>query len=196
MSRTVLTPWNRPALLAFATLFALVTVTGEAWATCFTTGSRSPLPDAKTQFAAAAAAAALSADDRDDGPAVSPVGLWQAVFLIGSGPDAYDTGYQQFHSDGNENMLSRGVPPLLGNVCVGIWKRVGPRTFKLHHVAWNWKPDGTWDGTFQLDVTFRLDRRGQFYTGTWVADSFNTDGTVIPELHFEGIARATRIGFD
>jgi hypothetical protein len=93
-------------------------------------------------------------------------------------------------------MVSNGLPPAPGNVCVGIWKQVAPRTFKLKHMTWNWDANGGFAGTFLLDVTLRLDRRGNSYMGTWVADSYDPDGTIIPELHAEGIARGTRISLN
>jgi hypothetical protein len=206
MSCTRLTLWNRPSLVALATLFALApALVGEARAACFTPrvadsrgaapGARGPLSAGKAQFAAAAAAALATAND-DNTPASSVVGLWNTTYLLGEGPDVYDQAYQQFHADGNENMLSRGLPPSLGNVCLGIWKRVGPRTFTVKHVAWNWNGDGSFAGTFSMNVTFRLDRRAARYTGTWEARNFAPDGTLIPELNAGGVVNAVRVAAD
>jgi hypothetical protein len=92
----------------------------------------------------------------------------------------YDQAFQQFHAGGTEMMLSRGVPPVLGNVCVGVWKQVGARTFKLKHMSWNRNPDGSFAGTFEMEVTLRLDRRTSNYSGTWVAENFDVAGTRTP----------------
>ncbi len=174
------------SIVVLVTLFA-----GEASASCFSEGSR--LNAARSQFSPHAAGG--GSDEREHSNA-SIVGLWKADFLIGSGPDLFDQAFQQFHSDGTELMLSRGLPPSLGNVCIGIWQRTGPRTYKLKHTAWNWTTDGSFAGTFIMQATFRLSRSGDSFTGTWQADSFDTSGALIPDQHFEGTARATRVGME
>jgi hypothetical protein len=163
----------------------------EASASCFTEGNR--LAAARPQFSAHAVAGV--SDQRDHSNA-SIIGLWKTDFLIGTGPDLFDQAFQQFHSDGTELMLSRGLPPSLGNVCVGIWQKTGARSYKLKHTAWNWTADGTFAGTFIMEATIRLSRSGDGFTGTWRADSFDTSGTLIPDQHFEGTARATKVGMD
>jgi hypothetical protein len=164
----------------------------RASAACFSTPSQTPFAAPRALFSAQAAA---KADNRDDQVA-SIVGLWNSEFLLGDGPARYDQTFQIIHADGTEMMVSNGLPPSLGNVCVGIWKQVAPRTFKLKHMTWNWDGNGGFAGTFLMTVTLRLDRRGQRYTGEWAADSFDMGGQLIPELHAEGVARGTRIGLD
>ncbi|MEO8053065.1 MAG: hypothetical protein ABI833_21875 [Acidobacteriota bacterium] len=69
-----------------------------------------------------------------DGPAnPSIVGLWHTTFI--SGGSVWDEAFEQWHSDGTELAVDNAVPPLLGNVCVGVYKQTGPRTYKLHHVT-------------------------------------------------------------
>ena len=68
----------------------------------------------------------------------SIVGLWHTTFV--SGGLVWDEAFEQWHSDGTELAIDNAVPPLLGNVCVGVYKQSGPRTFKLRHVTWNWDP--------------------------------------------------------
>ena len=92
-------------------------------------------------------------------------------------------------------MISNGLPPALGNVCVGVWKKVDG-TIKLRHVTWNWDVDGNPTGTFVMVVTLRVDRRGSSFRGTWFADSYDLSNNVIPELHAEGVVRATRVTVD
>ena len=188
----------RPHQFAFNRLTATVTLSlvglvtafaGNAQASCFADGPR--LSGAPIQFSSAAAA--HGADDNDQGGG-SIAGLYRTQFLIGEGPDLYDESFQQFHSDGTEMMLSRGLPPVLGNVCVGTWIRTGPRTFKLKHVAWNWNPDGSFAGTFVMEVTLRLSRSG--YTGAWKADNLDPSDVSIPGQQYEGVVRATRIEVD
>ena len=177
------------ATLAIATLCTLFAA--EAAATCVTAPSKNrfaaPIPQALP-------AAAQSAGDRaDDDAADMLVGMWRADFLVGDA--LYDQTLQQFHSDGTENILSNGLPPALGNVCLGIWKRVGPRTFKLRHLAWNWDADGTFAGLFEMIVTFTVNRSGE-YRGTFVADSYDLSNERIPELHVEGEVTALRLAVE
>jgi hypothetical protein len=140
------------------------------------------------------AAPAAAPDDRDSSASI--VGLWNSEFLLGDGPARYDQTFQIIHADGTEMMVSNGLPPALGNVCVWIWQQVSPRTFKVKHMTWNWDGNGGLAGTFLMTVTLRLDRRGTSYTGSWSANSYNPDGELIPELHAEGTARGIRIGLE
>jgi hypothetical protein len=92
--------------------------------------------------------------------------------------------------------VSNGVPPVLGNVCVGVWTLTRMRTVKLRHLAWNWTAEGSVTGTYVLVATIDVDRRGNTYQGTWMADSFDLSGNVIPELRAEGVVTATRVTAD
>lgn len=183
------------ALIAAATL---VTVgPGAAEAACF---AGPALAKPLLQRGPAQPLASMSGVVRtvaDEGPsAATPVGLWNAEFFLGDGPDRYDQTFQQFHVGGTELMLSNGLPPVLGNVCVGIWKYTGPRTVKVKHMAWNWEPSGAFAGTFVMDIELRIARDGRSYTGTWTADSFDPAGALIPAMHAEGVARARRISIE
>src|SRR5262245_19179383 len=189
------TVWIRGALVSAASLVFCMTMAAEAQATCFPVVKGRPISGG-TQLTAAVTSAANIEQTIEQGSTGSIVGLWNAEFLIGTGPDLYDQSFQQFHSDGTEMMLSRGLPPALGNVCVGIWKQEGPRTFKLKHMAWNWDADGNFTGTFVMEVTLRLDNRRTRFTGSWSADNFDVAGNKLPDLHAEGVARGTRITVD
>lgn len=185
-----LTRWTRFGVIAGLTLVAFwTTFAAEAGAACFT-GMKGQALSNPFQLAARTAAAAADSQDQDDD---SIVGLWNTQFLLGDGPDLFDDSFQQFHSGGTEMMLSRGLPPVLGNVCVGVWKQTAPRTFKLKHTAWNWNLDGTFVGIFVMEATLKLDRRGASYTGTWSADNLTPSGEPIPGEHFEGVVRGIRI---
>ena len=72
-------------------------------------------------------------DRRDDDESI--VGLWQ--FRM-DGPPAPDFGTQAWHSDGTELMFSAGRDPAKGDVCQGVWQKVGPRTYSLNHIAMGW----------------------------------------------------------
>jgi hypothetical protein len=130
-----------------------------------------------------------------DGSDSSIVGLWNTTFYVGDGPDVWDQAYEQWHSDGTELAVDNGVPPVLGNLCVGVWKQVG-KTIKLRHLTWNWNLDGSKAGTFVLLLTATVDKGGKAFSGTYVTDSYDLNGNVIPELHAEGVVRGTRITVD
>ena len=148
----------------------------------------------KAAFGAAAAAAAAP---KSGDPSV--VGLWTVTFLAGDGPGVWDVGFEQFHDDGTELTMDVAVPPAAGNVCVGVWERVGARGVRLHHVGWNWDTSVTpaaLAGVFVLDFTVELEHGGQSFSGRYVTDSYDVDGNVIPALHAEGAVSATRITVD
>jgi hypothetical protein len=173
-----------------------VTFASEANAACFTTGARSPLAGPAARPAAFSSAAAAAEEREPAELRDSIIGMWITDYLIGNGPDRYDQALQQFHSGGTETMLSNGLPPILGNVCVGVWKAVGPRTFRLRHMAWNWTNEGSLAGTFVMLVNVTLDRGGRTLSGTWTADSYDLDGNLIAELHAEGVMQSARVTVD
>jgi hypothetical protein len=176
------------SIVCFCTLFA-----GEARATCVTTEKERFL----APVARLTAPSAQGAADDGDAATASLVGLWNSEFLFGEGPGLFDQSFQQFHSDGTEMMLSRGLPPTLGNVCVGVWTRTALGSFKLRHMAWNWDADGNFISIFVMDVRINLDRRGNRFTGTWSSDNLNpTTGEPIAGEHFEGVVRGARITAD
>jgi hypothetical protein len=179
-----------PAVMAF--VFCAIVAT-DARAACTSGPSNKVSGAAKVQFLKSATAAASAAPDSNDR---SIVGLWHVTFFVGDGPVVWDQGFEQWHSDGTELAVDNAVPPLLGNVCIGIWKAVAPKTIKLRHVTWNWNPDGTLAGTFLLLATVTVDRDGDAFSGDYVSDSFDTAGVVIPALHAEGKMRGERITVD
>jgi hypothetical protein len=123
------------------------------------------------------------------------VGMWLAELRLENG-DLYEQSLQLFHADGTEMQVSNGIPPVLGNVCVGVWESAGSRTVKLRHMAWNWAADGTFLGTYVFLATLEVDRQDNHYRGTWTADSFDVGGVLVPDAHAEGNVAATRVTAD
>ena len=183
-----------PLIVSLAMAVAYTVCATEAKAACFATAAQHPLATPASQFAGPSGAQRASDSDSPDA-GDSIVGMWNAEYLIGDGPARYDQSFQQFHSDGTEIMVSNGLPPALGNVCVGVWQKTD-RTVRLRHMTWNWDVDGNLTGTFVMVVTLRVDRRGNSFRGTWSADSYDLSNNIIPELHAEGIVRATRVTVD
>ena|GEM_PF-943390 len=129
-----------------------------------------------------------SEDDAD----ASIVGLWHVRFL--SGGLLYDEGFDQWHSDGSEILNDNGVPPAQGNVCLGVWKKVGSRTFKLNHPAWNWDANGNLIGTLIIHESVTLDADGDSYKGTFAFDFYDLNGNLTSEV--KGDLNAKRITAD
>jgi hypothetical protein len=184
---------HRPMIAAMAVAALCASFAVEANASCLKTPLKDRLALPALRVAAPGAAQAQGGND-PSGAATWLVGMWLSEFRVGDA--LYDQTLQQFHSDGTENILSNGLPPVLGNVCLGIWTQLGSRTIKLRHLAWNWDADGQFAGLFQMIVTFEVDRSGSSYAGTFVADSYDLSNNVIPELHVEGTVRAARLRVD
>lgn len=125
-------------------------------------------------------------------PGVNPiVGLWHVNYVSGGAPflESFDT----WHADGTE-FETANFNPVEGNVCVGAWKKVGPRTVQLNHIGWNFDSAGNSIGTFTLNETNTVSRDGNTYTGTFDYKVFDPDGNLLYEA--TGTQTATRITAD
>jgi hypothetical protein len=118
----------------------------------------------------------------------SIVGLWHVTYTAGGNPlyEAFD----QWHGDGTE-LENPNLAPATGPLCVGVWKHAGPRTFRLHHVGWNFDANGNSLGIFTLKETNTLGPEGNSYQGTFRLTFFDVDGNIVDEL--TGTQKATRI---
>ena len=159
----LLRPGAAPPLAAAATLARAGTPSALAAAATL----------ARPGTPSALAAAAQSANSNGGGPIV---GLWQVVMTASEG-FVFDFGFQQFHTDGTELMISGGVPPTIGNVCIGVWERGAGGVIHLRHVTWNWAGDEVLGdaptGYFHLEVTVRTNSQGTAYAGTWKTASYD-----------------------
>ena len=108
----------------------------------------------------------------------------------------YDEGFDVWHADGTEILNDNGVPPAQGNVCLGVWKKTGPRTYKLKHLAWNWdiNNQGMLTGTLIIHETVTVDADGDSYTGSFTFDFYDLNGNFSKED--AGYLEATRIFVD
>jgi hypothetical protein len=120
----------------------------------------------------------------------SIVGLWHVVYTAGG--SVFNETLDQWHSDGTE-FENAYLAPAQGNICFGVWKTVGTRTVRLHHVGWTFTPtsDGTASGTFTLDETNTVSRDGKTYTGTFTFKTFDLNGVQGAEVR--GTMAAKRI---
>jgi hypothetical protein len=201
-----------PSLLSIAFLSATVVAASvvEARAACTVPGP-SKLSAmtaanklARPGMAPALAAAAQSGASNGGGPIV---GQWQVVMTAFPGTPGefiFDFGFQQFHADGTELMISGGVPPTIGNVCIGAWERGAGGAIHLRHMTWNWNGDEVLGdvptGYFLLEVTLRPNSQGTAYSGTWRTASFDlgtgplgSGGPAQPGTQFEGTIQAAKV---
>jgi len=208
----------RSAALVTAPCFMALALAGQAHATCL--GPKIPHHPAPASFtgtdmipavyypaeAAAARLVRVSEPERLAMPG-SIVGLWQFQ-LTGALPDF---GTQAWHADGTELMFSGGVNPATGDVCQGVWKQIGPRTYTLSHVAFGWaglelQPvnpnNGDQFARIHFHFVITLDLAGDKFSGTYSAsiyaeteaDPFNEDPSTNPPVAtVTGNVTATRL---
>jgi hypothetical protein len=124
------------------------------------------------------------------------VGLWDVKFM--SDNQLFDEGFDQYHSDGTE-ILNDIPPPVSGNVCLGVWARTGPRSFKLKHPFWIFDAatNTTVIGRGVVLENITLDRRGQSFKGTFTfefRDLFGNPLSGFPDV--SGNLTADRITVD
>jgi hypothetical protein len=136
----------------------------------------------------------LLEDGDQGGPTV--VGFWR-VTLTSKGNTAFgipdgavlDKGFAQWHNDGTEIMNSNRQP-LTGSFCLGVWKKVGPFSYKLNHFAMGFD-DGVHQSYANIreDVTLSLD--GDSFSGTFAIANYDLQGNPGPVI--TGEIRATRV---
>jgi hypothetical protein len=142
----------------------------------------------KLPFLAQSVDGAAQADQKQAPDNDSIVGLWYVNYTSG-GELLYES-FDQWHSDGTE-LENPNLAPATGPLCVGVWKQVGTRTFRLHHVGWNFDMNGNSLGSFTLDETNSVSRNGQTYKGTFDLRFYDVNGTLVDEV--TGRQTATRI---
>ena len=199
-------------MLSVAFLSAAVLAVGaiEVRAACFAPGSSKPSAPtgaaklARPGTAPTVSAAAQGAGSSGGGPIV---GQWQVLMTAFPGTNnefIFDFGFQQFHADGTELMISGGVPPSIGNVCIGVWERGAGGAIRLRHMTWNFVGGEVLgdlpSGYFLLDVTLRPNSQGSAYEGTWKAASYDLGAGPLgsggpPQLNseYEGTLEAVRV---
>jgi hypothetical protein len=130
----------------------------------------------------------------DDEEKTSPtiVGLWHLKYTASDGSPFLES-FKTWHSDGTE-FENAFLPPIGGNVCFGVWKTVGHRTVKLHHVGLMFNPDGSIKATFTVDEMDTVAADNKTYSGTFDFKVFDTNGGQVAEV--KGTTAGTRITVD
>ena len=132
-------------------------------------------------------------EDEDNDPSI--VGFWHVLFI--SGGQVFDEGFDQWHSDGLEVLNDNALPVPAngtGNVCLGVYKKTGPRTYKSKHPAWIFDATGTLVGTTVILETLMVDRSGSHYTGSFEWINYDLKGNVTSDT--KGEVKAERITVD
>jgi hypothetical protein len=163
----------------------------------------------------------------EEAPVAPIVGLWafkysslgnMATLGIPDGAQV-DGGVTTWFADGNESTYSGVRNPIVGAVCLGVWKRTGEHTYVLNHIGLSWDPlaasisppnapapagngnPGGGPGApagpafIKQHVTLAPDHKS--YTGTFTINQLMPDGKTpaLPAL-IKGTITATRIGID
>lgn len=139
---------------------------------------------------------AMAFNPTDDDNSI--VGLWYVQYSLPDG-NPFNSSLDEWHSDGTE-FENAALPPAVGNICFGAWKKIGPRTVKLHHIGWQFAPDGSLAGYFTLDEINTVSKDGGTYSGSFSFQEYQLNGTPVtvrapngPPPHVEGTILAKRI---
>ena len=138
---------------------------------------------------------AFSTTREDEDSDASIVGFWHVLFI--SGGQVFDEGFDQWHSDGLE-ILNDTAPPQpangTGTICLGVYKKTGPRTYKSKHPFWSFDATGTLIGTGVILETIFVDQSGNHYTGSFEWITYDLKGNVTSDT--KGDLKAERITVD
>jgi hypothetical protein len=126
-----------------------------------------------------------------DGPRGFPtiVGLWHTKYTTDSGAPFIES-FKTWHADGTE-FEQAFLPPSGGDICFGVWREVGLRTVRLHHVGLMFGADGSISGTFTEDETATVQIDNKTYKATFDFKSYDASGNLAVEV--KGTVVATRI---
>jgi hypothetical protein len=171
---------NRTVSLALAIL-SLTFLTTAAHASCFehAQGASPAIPSALMARTSTLPTAAHR----------TIVGLWDVTYTTSDNQPLQES-YDMWHSDGTE-LETANVSPIVGNFCIGVWKKVGSE-IHLHHVGWGFDNVGNLLGTFTVDDVIVLGDDGNSYTGSFDFKQYDTNGSLLQEV--TGTVSATRIG--
>lgn len=140
-------------------------------------------------------------DDDSESVGEPFVGFWRQN-LVSKGtegvPDGtvLENGLSQAHSDHTE-ILNSSRPPISGSFCLGVWEKVGERTYNVSHFLLAWDSTGTmFIGPADLREEVTVDPDGDHYSGTFTLENYSEDKNgkltlILPVVH--GVTTGTRI---
>jgi hypothetical protein len=143
--------------------------------------------DSMSAMAAAATApriqtnATALAESSSSANAVDPsiVGLWHIRFVVGD--QTIQEAFQLWNAGGTE-VHNPKVDPRGGTVCLGVWKTVTGRTYKLAHRVWSYDINGNFLGTIRLTETITLGDNGNTQSGAFTLDFYDPSGNFMFEV--------------
>jgi hypothetical protein len=185
-----LRPWSRPVRISLFLLPALLVllISSSAKASCLASAKAAPNSKASVVMLQPA----QPANDGEDFGFPTVVGLWHVHYTQADGTPFNET-FKTWHADRTEWEQAIGVPG--GGYCYGVWKEIGPRTVKLHHLGFIFGPDGSLAANFILDETDTVDFDNHSYSGHFDFKQYDsTTGALMVEI--KGSVAATRITVD
>ena len=121
----------------------------------------------------------------------SITGLWKTTLV--SGGAVVMVSFDTWHSDGTELALDGLFPPATGNVCPGVWEKIGMRTYSTVHPAFEYDPTGTTIVAIFIErEQITLSPDGDSFQGTFTWDSYDFQGKLLPGS-VAGTVKGTRI---
>ena len=134
----------------------------------------------------------VAAETPQRGGEPSMTGLWKTVFVAGGA--VVNLGFNTWHSDGTEWALDGTFPPAGGNVCPGVWERIGHRSYRTVHPAFNYDASNTHVvGIFIERLKITISPDGNSYQGDFTWDSYDLQGNLLSDNSVAGRVMGTRI---
>jgi hypothetical protein len=118
-----------------------------------------------------------SAARRSDDANPAIVGLWIANYY--SGRHLYDQGLDQWHADGTEILIDNLLPQPAsgtGSACLGVYRKIGPRTYSLKHAFWIFDSTGNLVGHGLYLEKITVDPGGDTYSGSFTFETYDLSG--------------------
>jgi hypothetical protein len=144
-------------------------------------------PDYKDSSAPAGSPEAL---DQNDSKA-TVLGFWKKLEYVEG--VVVDIGFAQYNAGGTELTNDTGPSGGGNNFCMGVWKRIGRRTYEQVHTFFVFDTSGRAIAIAIERSCFTVSRDGNTFAGKWNQDNYDFSGNVLPGTHFEGTLAATRI---
>ena len=193
------------ALVALVGLGLLFTTSGAKAAGCalpYKAGATPSIP----LLSPPGSASLNHQEDEDSNKPASIVGLWHVIYTATSAsgpfpptPFEFNSSYKMWHGDGTE-FENVGLPPVGGNICYGVWKKLPNGSVKLHHIGQIFDPvTGKLANIFTVDEVNTVDHKGKTYSGYFdfkMYEPTDTFGTGTPLAEVKGTTAATRISVD
>jgi hypothetical protein len=139
-----------------------------------------------------AASDGVAAENPQRGGDPSMTGLWKTVFVAGGA--VVNLGFNTWHNDGTEWALDGTFPPVGGNVCPGVWEKIGRRSYLTVHPAFDYDASNTHVvGIFIERLKITISPDGNSYQGDFTWDNYDLQGNLLSDLSVAGRIMGTRI---